>query len=174
MPSAHSEFENVNQALEGVLAVADYLETERGKAEAVNLVIHVQAKLFNMPFKLVQPFRCFVREGDVMSEPDSKSPAMKLYHFFLFNDVLIQTSPKKTKYKCVRHFELQHTKAVALPKDTKPNSFRILTQDTGYSFTTNNPEEKNYWVDAINNAAFDFKKNEHHRRVMSQRHSVEV
>jgi hypothetical protein len=169
MPSNHSEYSSVSQALEGVLQVADYLEAERGKAERVNQVIHIQEKLFNLPFKLVQPYRSFVREGEVMSEPDSKTPTMKLFHFFLFNDLLLQTSPKKNRYKCVRHFELQHTKAVALPKETKPNSFRILTQDTGYSFTTNNSEEKNGWVDAINNTAFDYKKNEHNRRVASQK-----
>lgn len=39
MSTKHPDFENVNSALEGVLAVADYLEAERAKSENINKVI---------------------------------------------------------------------------------------------------------------------------------------
>jgi hypothetical protein len=38
MPEDHDDFQNVNNALQGVLAVATYLNQERGKTEAVNKV----------------------------------------------------------------------------------------------------------------------------------------
>lgn len=38
MSDKHPDYENVNSALEGVLGVADYLESERAKSENVNKV----------------------------------------------------------------------------------------------------------------------------------------
>jgi hypothetical protein len=38
MPPEHPDFSNVNLAYEKVLDVADYLDEERGKAEATNKV----------------------------------------------------------------------------------------------------------------------------------------
>ena len=133
-------------------------------------MIAVREKLKGNPFKLVQPHRAFTREGEVIIEEPQKQKALKLSHFFLFSDILIQASPKKSsKFKYKRHFDLQFTKAIALPKESKPNSFRILTQDTGFTFSCNSPAEKEAWVNDINNNIFNLKKNVHNRRVASQK-----
>ena len=38
MTEDHPDFKKVNEALKGVLVVADYLEEEKGKTEAMNKV----------------------------------------------------------------------------------------------------------------------------------------
>mmetsp|Transcript_4626 Transcript_4626/g.16284 ORF Transcript_4626/g.16284 Transcript_4626/m.16284 type:complete len:185 (+) Transcript_4626:48-602(+) len=167
MPSEHPDFDDLSTALKGVLEVADYLDEEKGKAEAVNKVLSIQEKMSGLPYKLVEPHRTFVKSGDVIAEPSLKDTSMKYCHFFLFSDILLQAVQKGTKFRCKRVFELQYIKVLPLPAKTKPNSFRILTLDDGFTFTLSTEKEKEVWLETLNKCVYNYKKNSIQRRAAS-------
>jgi hypothetical protein len=123
-----------------------------------------------MQEKLVQPHRRFLKEGAVVAEPSLKDTSLKYCHFFLFNDILLQCTQKNSdRYQLKQMFNLGDIKIVPLPTETKPNAFRVLTADEYYTFSTSTKVEKDSWIESLNAAIFEFKKQSMHRRVLSQK-----
>jgi len=170
----HPDYHNLEQALQGVLQVADYLDHERGKAENTNKVIEVQEQVNGAPIKLVHPSRSFIASGDIIEEGDRdrKSQKLKMRHFFLFNDLLLITSPKRKRFSYRAYLKLEDTKVIAFPREERPTSLRIVTPqlaDGGTTYTCSTVQERDQWVDRLNTAIFEHKKNDYTRRVASQR-----
>lgn len=103
-------------------------------------------------------------EGELLEEKST----LKLRHFFLFNDILIVSSPKKNKFLFSKLFELDNSKVIGLPKDTKPCSFRIIFKQNNFDFTCQSASEKEHWVTEISKTIFNLKKNDYTRKIVSQ------
>ena len=119
--------------------------------------------------KLVEPHRFYVKEGDLVSEPNTKSSDLFYCYFFLFCDLVVVCKQHGSKYRFKKLFHLQSIKVVPLPDDSKPNSFRILTQDDGVTYTANSKAERDAWVTSFHSYIFEEKKNSVQRRVASQK-----
>ena len=116
-----------------------------------------------MPIKLVEPHRTFIKEGDVISE-SKKSKNLQYHRFFLFTDLLLEGLQKGEKFRVKNLFYLQHTKVISMPTAT---SFRLITQEDGYTYSTDSGEERDVWLNVIGTAITDFKRNSMQRRVAS-------
>ena len=111
----------------------------------------------------MEPHRTFIKEGDLISE-NLKSKNLQYHRFFLFTDILVEAKQKGEKFRHKNIFYLEFTKIISLPNS---KSFRIITQDNGFTFSTDSPADKDNWLQVIGAAITDFKRNSMQRKVAS-------
>lgn len=98
-PTAHPDFAPLTDALKFIKELADFINDNKHDAEAVEQLCAVQVKLIGFSGSLAAlPKRRFVKEGTASWNKKKK-------YLFLFNDTLIVSKPKDSKYV----FETIHT-----------------------------------------------------------------
>eukprot|EP01103_Thecamoeba_quadrilineata_P007188 TRINITY_DN1699_c0_g1_i2.p1 TRINITY_DN1699_c0_g1~~TRINITY_DN1699_c0_g1_i2.p1 ORF type:complete len:473 (-),score=120.28 TRINITY_DN1699_c0_g1_i2:72-1490(-) len=121
MPQTNDDYPNVSAALRVILQTGDFLEKEKASAETMTKLHSLQEKLTDLDYKLVVQDREYLKEGDIIKEtPQKKS---KYCHLFLFNDTLLVTHQKGSKYVVKHWMWLSHLRPELLNgPSTTPSS----------------------------------------------------
>jgi len=91
-PQSHPDYANLNEALDGIAKLADWVNENVRKNQSQRVLMRIQSELEGMEEALMTASRIFVKEGEVVELSETEKPRRRV--FLLFNDVLIIADPK--------------------------------------------------------------------------------
>lgn len=160
--SASEKLSHVYQKIE---AVCNFVNNSKRNAEGAERMIQLQTAIVSKFENLVIPGRFFIREGECFKIKSSLLFSFTKMRLFLFNDILVFTSPNSLTFKGV--FKLDDRSLKISKKELLSGKMKIFGMDitsSGYADTKSTPvspkptqkeflfekeSERNSWVDLI-------------------------
>eukprot|EP01114_Cavostelium_apophysatum_P010192 TRINITY_DN2367_c0_g1_i2.p1 TRINITY_DN2367_c0_g1~~TRINITY_DN2367_c0_g1_i2.p1 ORF type:complete len:778 (+),score=302.94 TRINITY_DN2367_c0_g1_i2:1160-3493(+) len=159
----HADHDKLLAALAKMEKIASYVNEAKRHDENIAKVLEIQTTVAGCE-NIVGPTRVFIREGPLQKVSQGKS---HLYHWFLFNDLLIYCKSSKRTFGSTKKpllqwkgkISLQSALIQSLPdtKETK-NAFQLAILDkpiTQFTLCANTPEDKDVWMEALNKVIAD-------------------
>ncbi|KAL6078137.1 H/ACA ribonucleoprotein complex subunit CBF5 [Balamuthia mandrillaris] len=146
---SHSDYDKLQAAYEKVKEVADFINENIRKAEAMNKIIEIEKKLEGNPESLVIPSRRYVREG-AFQEISNKG--LRNCYLFLFNDMLLLATPQRSRYKFKTTVSL-HGAQVIPAKVGFANAFGIVNGLIKHEFSAPDSNTQSMWVSDLESMA---------------------
>lgn len=139
-------------ALKIVSDVADHANESMRQGDHVQKMLEIQ-KSVEGNYEVIKPGRTFLKEGELMKlSRKEMQPRM----FFLFNDVLLYTSPIATGgYRFNNALTLVGMKVSKPKRDDLRTEFNIISIQRSFMVIAKNEEERNSWVDMLQRAIDD-------------------
>jgi hypothetical protein len=110
----HPDYHNIKSAYDTLLQIAQFVEDSQEASFNIAKIIAIQQELVGKTadkLKLLQPGRKLVREGEMTERTDSG--AVKKRYVYLFSDLLLITTQKKSAHKKVTaHHLLENLSAL--------------------------------------------------------------
>eukprot|EP00743_Colponemidia_sp_Colp-15_P009157 GILK01009991.1.p1 GENE.GILK01009991.1~~GILK01009991.1.p1 ORF type:complete len:1198 (-),score=260.65 GILK01009991.1:77-3361(-) len=170
-------FKELEASLKLLEDVAKYVNESIRQQENRQKLLEIQAK-FVGKVQLVEPHRMYVMDGPLI-KICRRSP--KLFHFFLFNDVLVYGSviPGTNTYLYHRTITLMgknnaFLRVVDVP-DTAAfkNAFQIINSQKSFTCCAATPEEKEEWVKTVSKTTAKLRHHNQTRQSVMMGISVE-
>jgi hypothetical protein len=114
----NEDYNDLNEAFEGLMDMMEYLEDEKVRVEAMMKLTEIQNRMIKCDLTLACRGRVFLRDAPCLMD-DSQHEELLKAHIFLFTDLLIITYPRGGKYKCKWILPLY----VVMLADAQPVSF---------------------------------------------------
>lgn len=132
--------------------VADHANESMRQGDHVQKMLEIQ-KSVEGNYEVIKPGRTFLKEGELMKlSRKEMQPRM----FFLFNDVLLYTSPIATGgYRFNNALTLVGMKVSKPKRDDLKTEFNIISIQRSFMVIAKNEEERNSWVDMLQRAIDD-------------------
>ncbi|XP_076028156.1 FYVE, RhoGEF and PH domain-containing protein 6-like [Genypterus blacodes] len=153
LPADSVDYKDTQAALGIVKEVANHANDIMKQGDNFQKLIQVQCRL-NRQHEIVQPGRIFLREG-VLKKLSRK--VMQPRMFFLFNDVLMYTTPLQSG-----QFKLNNMLSLAGMKVSKPsqeayqNELNIESVERSFILSASSATERDGWLEAISMAINDY------------------
>lgn len=146
------DYKNTCTALSIVSEVADHANESMRQGDQVQKMLEIQ-KCLDGHFEVIKPGRVLIKEGELMKlSRKEMQPRM----FFLFNDVLLYTTPTPTGgYRLNNVLTLVGMK-VTLPASEEYNTeFNIVSVHRSFTVEASSVQERDSWVKALTSAIDD-------------------
>lgn len=146
------DYQDTIVALKIVSDVADHANESMRQGDHVQKMLEIQ-KSVEGNYEVIKPGRTFLKEGELMKlSRKEMQPRM----FFLFNDVLLYTSPIATGgYRFNNALTLVGMKVSKPKRDDLKTEFNIISIQRSFMVIAKNEEERNSWVDMLQRAIDD-------------------
>lgn len=150
-----TDYKDTHEALVIVKEVANHANDIMKQGDIFQKLIQVQCRLMGN-HELVQPGRIFLKEG-VLKKLSRK--VMQPRMFFLFNDILLYTTPVQTG-----QYKVNNTLSLAGMKVSKPNleayqnELNIESVERSFILSASSATERDAWLESISIAITDYTK----------------
>lgn len=147
------DYKDTQAALAIVKEVANHANDIMKQGDIFQKLIQVQCRL-NGHHEIVQPGRVFLKEGILMK---LSRKVMQPRMFFLFNDLLLYTTPVQSG-----QFKLNNMLSLAGMKVSKPsqeacqNELKIESVERSFILSASSATERDEWLEAISTAISDY------------------
>ncbi|XP_023135112.2 FYVE, RhoGEF and PH domain-containing protein 6-like isoform X2 [Amphiprion ocellaris] len=147
------DYKDTQAALAIVKEVANHANDIMKQGDIFQKLIQVQCRL-NGHHEIVQPGRVFLKEGVLMK---LSRKVMQPRMFFLFNDILLYTTPVQSG-----QFKLNNMLSLAGMKVSKPsqeacqNELKIESVERSFILSASSATERDEWLEAISTAISDY------------------
>ncbi|BFZ08455.1 hypothetical protein BsWGS_11493 [Bradybaena similaris] len=158
------DYKDTVTALNIVSEVADHANDSMRHGDNVQKLLEVQKSLIGQ-FEVIQPGRVLVKQGELLKlSRKEMQPRM----FFLFNDVLLYTTPATTGYRINNILPLTGMKINSPKLEDYKFEFNIISVQRSFTLTASTSEEKEQWVTALQAAIEDNTKKHHTFQAVKQ------
>ncbi|XP_051808572.1 FYVE, RhoGEF and PH domain-containing protein 6-like isoform X2 [Acanthochromis polyacanthus] len=147
------DYKDTQAALAIVKEVANHANDIMKQGDIFQKLIQVQCRL-NGHHEIVTPGRVFLKEGILMK---LSRKVMQPRMFFLFNDILLYTTPVQSG-----QFKLNNMLSLAGMKVSKPsqeacqNELKIESVERSFILSASSATERDEWLEAISTAISDY------------------
>lgn len=142
------DYKDTITALNIVSEVADHANESMRHGDNVQKLLEIQRSLIGQ-FEVIQPGRMLIKKGELMKlSRKEMQPRM----FFLFNDVLLYTTPSASGYRLNNILPLNGMKVVPPKLEEFKNEFNIISTQRSFTVAASTPEERENWLRALWNA----------------------
>ncbi|CAH3136738.1 unnamed protein product [Pocillopora meandrina] len=149
LPKDSEESKDIEAALKIVSEVATHINESMKKMENFEQMLKVQRSLVGHP-EIVKAGRDFIKEGTLMKLCRKD---MQERMFFLLTDVLLYTTPVGgNQYKLNKTLPLLGMQVTVPDSPDFVNEFSIISTTRSFTLTASTPEERDQWVETLNNA----------------------
>lgn len=147
------DYANTKIALTIVSEVADHANSSMRQGDQVQKMLEIQKSL-DGHFEVIKPGRDLIKEGELMKlSRKEMQPRM----FFLFNDVLLYTTPNPTGgYRLNNVLTLAGMKVTIPASEDYNNEFNIVTVQRSFTVEASSVQERDEWVKALSSAISDY------------------
>ncbi|XP_025106664.1 FYVE, RhoGEF and PH domain-containing protein 6-like isoform X3 [Pomacea canaliculata] len=143
-----TDYRDTIVALNIVSEVADHANESMRHGDNVQKLLEVQRSLIGQ-FEVIQPGRVLIKRGELQK---LSRKVMQPRMFFLFNDVLLYTTPVTAGYRLNNVLPLNGMKVVPPKLEEFKNEFNIITTHRSFTVATSTPSEREEWLNALWNA----------------------
>ncbi|XP_013395110.1 uncharacterized protein LOC106162376 [Lingula anatina] len=162
LPEDSQDLKDTEVALEIVSAVADHANEAMRQGDQFQKMLEVQSNLVG-GFEVIKPGRVLLKQGTL--EKLSRK-VLQPRMFFLFNDVLLYTTPTSTGSFRLNHvLPLTGMKVSQPAQDDFQNEFSIISVHRSVTVSASTSDERDEWLKALQTAISD---------VMSKKKSFDV
>ncbi|XP_022299385.2 uncharacterized protein LOC111108108 isoform X1 [Crassostrea virginica] len=146
------DYNDTIEALKIVSDVADHANESMRQGDHVQKMLEIQ-KSVEGNYEVIKPGRTFLKEGELMKlSRKEMQPRM----FFLFNDVLLYTTPITTGgYRLNNALTLVGMKVSKPKRDDLKTEFNIISIQRSFMVIAKSEAERNSWVDMLQKAIDD-------------------
>nr|XP_022299386.1 activating transcription factor 7-interacting protein 1-like isoform X2 [Crassostrea virginica] len=146
------DYNDTIEALKIVSDVADHANESMRQGDHVQKMLEIQ-KSVEGNYEVIKPGRTFLKEGELMKlSRKEMQPRM----FFLFNDVLLYTTPITTGgYRLNNALTLVGMKVSKPKRDDLKTEFNIISIQRSFMVIAKSEAERNSWVDMLQEAIDD-------------------
>eukprot|EP00484_Ammonia_sp_Unknown_P027509 CAMPEP_0197032254 /NCGR_PEP_ID=MMETSP1384-20130603/10974_1 /TAXON_ID=29189 /ORGANISM="Ammonia sp." /LENGTH=952 /DNA_ID=CAMNT_0042461887 /DNA_START=28 /DNA_END=2886 /DNA_ORIENTATION=- len=176
-PDAHPDAADLRKSLEKVEHISMEINTRMKEFERRETVKKIERK-FDGNIKILEPHRQFIREGKLWKVCRNKD---RLYHFFLFNDILLYGSSYGSKYKFHNLLPMNAAFSVTPLEDssaygTEKNGriFSIVSEKKSFVVYTDTTQEAKEWLDDIQKCMEEQSKKAHSGHFKTDSHSAGI
>ncbi|XP_052249054.1 uncharacterized protein LOC127856886 isoform X3 [Dreissena polymorpha] len=148
LPEDSPEIKDVTTALNIVSDVANHINENMRHEDYVQKMLEIQRSLIGT-FEVIKPGRLFLKEGELMKLSRKE---MQPRYFFLFNDVLLYTTPVATGYRLNNALPLTGMKVSINMQDEYKMEFSVMSTQRSFALQGSTLEERDDWVTALNAA----------------------
>lgn len=149
LPKDSEESKDTEAALKTVSEVATHINESMKKMDSFEQLLKLQNMLIGHP-EIVKAGRDYLREGMLMKLCRKD---MQERMFFLLTDVLLYTTPMgANQYKLNKMLPLLGMQVTVPDSPDFVNEFSIISTTRSFTLTASTPEERDDWVEALNNA----------------------
>ncbi|XP_051977132.1 FYVE, RhoGEF and PH domain-containing protein 6 isoform X1 [Xyrauchen texanus] len=153
LPEDSSDYKDTQTALGVVKEVANHANDIMKQGDNFQKLMQVQYSL-NGHHEIVQPGRVFLKEGTLMK---LSRKVMQPRMFFLFNDILLYTTPVQSgQYKVNSMLSLAGMKVSKPSQEAYQNELNIESVERSFILSANSATERDEWLEAIAKAIDDF------------------
>ncbi|XP_051544329.1 FYVE, RhoGEF and PH domain-containing protein 6-like isoform X2 [Myxocyprinus asiaticus] len=153
LPEDSSDYKDTQTALGVVKEVANHANDIMKQGDNFQKLMQVQYSL-NGHHEIVQPGRVFLKEGTLMK---LSRKVMQPRMFFLFNDILLYTTPVQSgQYKVNSMLSLAGMKVSKPSQEAYQNELNIESVERSFILSANSATERDEWLEAITNAIDDY------------------
>uniref|UniRef100_A0A7N6BKV1 FYVE, RhoGEF and PH domain containing 6 n=1 Tax=Anabas testudineus TaxID=64144 RepID=A0A7N6BKV1_ANATE len=154
LPKDSIDYKDTQAALALVKDVANHANDIMKQGDNFQKLIQVQCSL-NGHHELVQPGRIYLKEGVLMK---LSRKIMQPRMFFLFNDVLLYTTPVQSgQYKLNNMLSLAGMKVRTKPsQEAYQNELTLESVERSFILSASSATERDEWLEAISTAISDF------------------
>lgn len=148
LPEDSQEMKEMQTALNIVSEVANHANENMRHEDYVQKMLEIQRSLIGQ-FEVIRPGRVFLKEGELMKLSRKE---MQPRYFFLFNDVLLYTTPVATGYRLNNVLPLAGMKVSVASQDDFKMEFSIISVQRSFTLQGSTLEERDDWIAALNSA----------------------
>ncbi|XP_076877587.1 uncharacterized protein LOC143526804 [Brachyhypopomus gauderio] len=149
------DYRDTQAALNIVKEVANHANETMKQGDNFQKLIQVQYRLTGQ-HEIVQPGRVLLKEGILMK---LSRKVMQPGMFFLFNDVLLYTTPLQSgQYKLINELSLAGMKVTKPSQEGYQNELNIESVERSFILSCSSPANRDEWLEAISAAIDDFTK----------------
>uniref|UniRef100_A0A3Q3F4Z3 FYVE, RhoGEF and PH domain containing 6 n=1 Tax=Labrus bergylta TaxID=56723 RepID=A0A3Q3F4Z3_9LABR len=149
------DYKDTQAALGIVKEVANHANDIMKQGDNFQKLIQVQCSL-NGHHEIVQPGRIFLKEG-VLKKLSRK--VMQPRMFFLFNDILLYTTPVQSgQYKFNKMLSLAGMKVSKPNQEANQNELNIESVERSFILSASSATERDDWLEAISTAISEYTK----------------
>uniref|UniRef100_A0A672Q8U4 FYVE, RhoGEF and PH domain-containing protein 6-like n=1 Tax=Sinocyclocheilus grahami TaxID=75366 RepID=A0A672Q8U4_SINGR len=153
LPEDSSDYKDTQTALSVVKEVANHANDIMKQGDNFQKLMQVQYSL-NGHHEIVQPGRVFLKEGTLMK---LSRKVMQPRMFFLFNDILLYTTPVQSgQYKVNSMLSLAGMKVSKPTQEAYQNELNIESVERSFILSANSATERDEWLEAITKAIDDY------------------
>ncbi|XP_057180243.1 FYVE, RhoGEF and PH domain-containing protein 6 isoform X1 [Triplophysa rosa] len=153
LPEDSSDYKDTQTALSVVKEVANHANDIMKQGDNFEKLMQVQYSL-NGHHEIVQPGRVFLKEGTLMK---LSRKVMQPRMFFLFNDILLYTTPVQSgQYKVNSMLSLAGMKVSKPSQEAYQNELNIESVERSFILSANSATERDEWLEAIAKAIDDY------------------
>ncbi|XP_051746000.1 FYVE, RhoGEF and PH domain-containing protein 6 isoform X5 [Ctenopharyngodon idella] len=153
LPEDSSDYKDTQTALSVVKEVANHANDIMKQGDNFQKLMQVQYSL-NGHHEIVQPGRVFLKEGTLMK---LSRKIMQPRMFFLFNDILLYTTPVQSgQYKVNSMLSLAGMKVSKPSQEAYQNELNIESVERSFILSANSATERDEWLEAIAKAIDDY------------------
>ncbi|KAG1953507.1 FYVE, RhoGEF and PH domain-containing protein [Pimephales promelas] len=153
LPEDSSDYKDTKTALSVVKEVANHANDIMKQGDNFQKLMQVQYSL-NGHHEIVQPGRVFLKEGTLMK---LSRKVMQPRMFFLFNDILLYTTPVQSgQYKVNSMLSLAGMKVSKPSQEAYQNELNIESVERSFILSANSATERDEWLEAIAKAIDDY------------------
>ncbi|KAG7320240.1 hypothetical protein KOW79_016093 [Hemibagrus wyckioides] len=155
LPEDSSDYKDTQTALGVVKEVANHANDIMKQGDNFQKLMQVQCSL-NGHHEIVQPGRVFLKEGTLMK---LSRKVMQPRMFFLFNDILLYTTPVQSgQYKVNSMLSLAGMKVSKPSQEAYQNELNIESVERSFILSASSATERDEWLEAITTAIDDYTK----------------
>ncbi|XP_007235027.3 FYVE, RhoGEF and PH domain-containing protein 6 [Astyanax mexicanus] len=153
LPEDSSDYKDTQTALGVVKEVANHANDIMKQGDNFQKLMQVQYSL-NGHHEIVQPGRVFLKEGTLMK---LSRKVMQPRMFFLFNDILLYTTPVQSgQYKVNSMLSLAGMKVSKPSLEAYQNELNIESVERSFILSASSATERDEWLEAIATAIEDY------------------
>ncbi|XP_017349622.1 FYVE, RhoGEF and PH domain-containing protein 6 isoform X2 [Ictalurus punctatus] len=153
LPEDSSDYKDTQTALGVVKEVANHANDIMKQGDNFQKLMQVQCSL-NGHHEIVQPGRVFLKEGTLMK---LSRKVMQPRMFFLFNDILLYTTPVQSgQYKVNSMLSLAGMKVSKPSQEAYQNELNIESVERSFILSASSATERDEWLEAIATAIDDY------------------
>merc|ERR1712087_369449 len=168
---------NLKKALDKVSEISLQINSRMGEFDRREKVKKIERK-FNENIKILEPHRQFLRDGKIWKVCRNKD---RLYHFFLFNDILIYGSSYGTRYKFHNMLPINAAFSCNLipdghnyGNDKNGKIFTIVSEKKSFVVYTDTIEEAAKWTKCIKECIAEQSEKAHSGHYKTDSHAAGV
>ncbi|XP_036373741.1 FYVE, RhoGEF and PH domain-containing protein 6 [Megalops cyprinoides] len=148
-----SDYKDTQAALSIVKEVANHANDIMKQGDNFQKLMQVQYSLSGY-HEIVQPGRVFLKEGTLMK---LSRKVMQPRMFFLFNDILLYTTPVQSgQYKLNSMLSLAGMKVSKPSQEAYQNELNIESVERSFILSASSATERDEWLEAISKAIDDY------------------
>ncbi|XP_066523164.1 FYVE, RhoGEF and PH domain-containing protein 6 [Hoplias malabaricus] len=153
LPEHSSDYKDTQTALSVVKEVANHANDIMKQGDNFQKLMQVQYSL-NGHHEIVQPGRVFLKEGTLMK---LSRKVMQPRMFFLFNDILLYTTPVQSgQFKVNSILSLAGMKVSKPSQEAYQNELNIESVERSFILSASSATERDEWLEAITTAIEDY------------------
>ena len=174
----HPDAAELRKSLEKVENISLQINSRMKEFERRETVKKIERKFEGSNVKILEPHRQFIREGKLWKVCRNKD---KLYHFFLFNDIVIYASPYGRGYKFHNQLPINAAFRIDVMEDAtnygvekNGRIFSIVSEKKSFVVYSDTAQECKKWVEEFKLCIEEQSKKAHSGHYKTDSHSAGV